>query len=279
VSTRFWKIISFAFHRLYATTTVQNAVYHQRQVILRNSTTPEGGIVQFLRLIWVNRYRRRRPDLIIIVIVGAVSVAGFAVAGGLSSQVSTAVGTEVLIQSLNCGYTNAKLAVSDDPAQSFVLVPEYAEKVNNAANYAQQCYSNKTAGTLNCGRFITKKLTSYIDNKATCPFRENICRSGSSNLRIDSGYIDSHKDLGHNFPVADRILTRNVLHCAPITTAGFTSQKNTSVGEVTVYHYGSSFDISGQQQDFVFAVKSIDSQYALTFAPDVNENSANYGVT
>ncbi|KAI0972391.1 hypothetical protein F4678DRAFT_478828 [Xylaria arbuscula] len=230
ISTRFWRILCFAFHRQYATTTTQKVVYHQRQAILRNSSSPEGGIQQLLKLAWANRHGSSRFSPLLIIIVASVCISAFAVAGGLSSQISTAVGSEVLIDSLNCGYIDPKKLAGQDgqvsfPEQLFALVPNRAETIDNAANYAQQCYSNDTAGTLDCGRFVTKKLESFIDNKATCPFQDKMCRSNSTNIRIDSGYINSHEHLGHNYPAGDRILARNVFHCAPITTTGFTNKK------------------------------------------------------
>ncbi|KAI0451116.1 hypothetical protein F5B21DRAFT_516963 [Xylaria acuta] len=229
ISTRFWRILCFAFHRQYATTTMQKVVYHQRQAILRNSATPEGGIQQFLRLVWANRHRSERFAPLFMIMVATACVFTFAVAGGLSSQISTAVGTEVLIHSHNCGYIDPKKLQDPDgqasfPQQLFALVPNRAETIDNAANYAQQCYSNNTAGTLDCGRFVTKKLESLIDNTATCPFQDEMCRSNAANIRIDSGYINSHEHLGHNYPAENRILARNVFHCAPITTTGFTSE-------------------------------------------------------
>ncbi|KAI0540025.1 hypothetical protein GGR58DRAFT_512040 [Xylaria digitata] len=233
ISTRFWRILCFAFHRQYATTTTQKVVYHQRQAILRNSTTPEGGIQQLMRLVWANRHRSDRFAPLLLIIVAAVCISAFAVAGGLSSQISTAVGTEVLIDSLNCGFIDRNKIQDPDgqgsyTQQFFALVPNRADTIDNAANYAQQCYLNDTAGTLDCGRFVTKKLESFIDNKATCPFQDKMCRSNSTNIRIDSGYINSHEHLGHNYPVEDRVLFRNVIHCAPITTTGFTKDKKVS---------------------------------------------------
>lgn len=219
VASRFWRIICFAFHRQYAKATSQNAIYHQRQAILRNSSTPEEGILQLVRLIWANRERGDRLAPLFIAVVAAVCIAAFAIAGGLSSQISTAVGTEVLIQSLNCGYNVPGILNSSNPdgpiseiQQFFARVPNRAGKIKTAANYAQQCYSNNTAGLVDCGRFVRKKLDSIIDDRATCPFQEKMCRSNSTNLRIDSGYIDSHNDLGHNYPAEDRFLARSVIH-------------------------------------------------------------------
>ncbi|KAF2968840.1 hypothetical protein GQX73_g4747 [Xylaria multiplex] len=280
ISTRFWRILCFAFHRQYATTITQKVVYHQRQAILRNSATPEEGIQQLIRLVWANRHRNDRFAPCLVILVAAVCMSAFAVAGGLSSQISTAVGTEVLIDSFNCGYIDPKKIQDPDgqvsfPQQHFALVPNRAETIDNAANYAQQCYLDDTAGTLDCGRFVTKKLESIIDNKATCPFQDKMCRSNSTNIRIDSGYINSHEHLGHNYPVEDRILLRNVFHCAPITTTGFTSKASALGDDLTLYHYGSVLAPSGEK-DYVFAAQSVESQYALALSSNFSFATANY---
>ncbi|KAI1157431.1 hypothetical protein F5B18DRAFT_645083 [Nemania serpens] len=60
VASRFWRIVCFAFHRQYATATSQSALYHQRQAILRNSSTPEEGMLQLARLMWANREKGDR---------------------------------------------------------------------------------------------------------------------------------------------------------------------------------------------------------------------------
>jgi hypothetical protein len=279
VSTRFWRIVCFAFHRHYATPSPQNTVYHQRQAILRNSSAAESGMLLLLQLIWANG--RNGLGVLLSVVVAAFCVAAFAVAGGLSSQISTAVGTEVLIHSANCGYLDfnkVTAAGSDGDLEGyFALAPVEAEAINNAANYAQQCYSNATAKILDCGRFTKMALPIIVNNKAACPFQEAMCRSNSTNIQIDSGYIDSHEDLGLNSRADHRILARNVLHCAPIRTEGFTSQNNTSLGNLTLYHYG-NITVPTGLTDYSFAVESIESQYAIARSPDFPVSGGNYGL-
>ncbi|GAW15864.1 hypothetical protein ANO14919_052860 [Xylariales sp. No.14919] len=282
IATRFWKVVCFAFHRLYSTATSQSAVYHQRQAILRNSSTPEGSIQQLVRLIWANRHMSDRYAPLLPTIVALLCITAFTAAGGLSSQISTAVGTEVLIRSLNCGILDRKNVPSTSDGQVtetqafFALAPRKAENIDNAANYAQQCYSNGTARNLDCGRFVTKQLTKFVDDDALCPFEEKMCRSSSKNLRIDSGYISSHEHLGINSP--DKFFARNVLHCAPIMTDDYTSQLSTSMGNITLYHYGSLLSPSGLK-DYVFAAESIDSQYAFGLSPDFPAVGSNYRVS
>ncbi|KAI0449692.1 hypothetical protein F5B21DRAFT_517984 [Xylaria acuta] len=253
VSTRVWRIVCFAFHRQHATPTQQDVVYHQCQVILRNSSSAETGI----------RLLTRSMRLATTVVVAAVCIAAFTSAGGFSSQISTTVGTEVLIKSANCG-SSASTGFVD--AMSSPFLPIIAGAINNAANYAQQCYSNNNTGILNCGRFITKNIVSHIETQADCPFPNSVCRVKSANLRIDSGFINSHDHFGLNSPPNERILTRKILHCAPMKTSGFSGQRATSFGEITVYHYG-SMEIGDEVVDYMTTASSISSQYSTTLVP------------
>ncbi|KAI0157702.1 hypothetical protein GGR57DRAFT_510667 [Xylariaceae sp. FL1272] len=221
VSNRGWRIMSFALHHFNARTTPQGAVYHQYQAILRNSDT-QTSILQLVNLIWANCFRDVsliRP--LIILTVASIYTVAFTVAGGFSSQISTAVGTEVLIESKNCGWYMDNFA---SIGNAFRAVAVEAGEITNANNYAQQCYSNDSTGILDCGRLTTQKLPATVNTQAPCPFREDVCRS-SLNILIDSGYIDSH-DLGLNTPPSQRMHARMVIQCAPMQTQGFTSRMN-----------------------------------------------------
>ncbi|KAI0551764.1 hypothetical protein F4679DRAFT_537883 [Xylaria curta] len=266
LASRTWRIICFIFHRCYSTANSQDATYHQRQAILRNSSSPESGIYMLSKLLWTNRRSNKwfRP---LPAVLGAIfCLAAFTVAGGFSSQISTAIGNEVLIESSNCG-ASARATSFAQPETLETFGSYQATILSNAANYAQQCYSQNNSGLLDCGRFVTNRIPNEIDMKANCPFRKDVCKSQSENLRIDSGYIDSHKHLGLNAPVSQRFLYRNVLHCAPLSTAGFTSQRNLSVGPATLYHYGSVYS-SGRVDDYVYAAKPVETQYSEAKSDD-----------
>jgi hypothetical protein len=47
VASRFWRILCFILHLYYSTSKPEDAIYHQRQVILRNSSSPDTGLVSF----------------------------------------------------------------------------------------------------------------------------------------------------------------------------------------------------------------------------------------
>ncbi|KAI0410049.1 hypothetical protein F4802DRAFT_543138 [Xylaria palmicola] len=271
VASRTWRILCFVLHRLYSTADPEDAIYHQRQTIFRNSSSPESGIQMLLSLLWANRRSKGWSRPLPAVTVAILCASLFIIAGGFSSRVSTAVGTEVLIKSSNCGYTPTNVA-------DFLELSSRATKINSAANYAQQCYSDENTGLLDCGRLITKRVTSNIDLQAGCPFQSPICRNESTNLRIDSGYIDSHDILGLNAPPDERMWFRNVLHCAPLNTAGFTIERNASLGTMTLYQYGQTAMGSDEEMDYVYAARSVESQYSAVESPDTIVQYANYVV-
>lgn len=60
VATGFWKIACICAHWYYSTAAPRDALYHQRQVILRNSYTPQSGLWRILQLAWGFRREYRR---------------------------------------------------------------------------------------------------------------------------------------------------------------------------------------------------------------------------
>ncbi|KAI0429645.1 hypothetical protein F5Y09DRAFT_356792 [Xylaria sp. FL1042] len=258
VATRVWRIICFAIHRPCSKKSSQNAIYHQHQAILRNSSAPEDGILLLTHVLRAGKGSTGRFRPLSTAVVATVCIVSFAIASGFSSSISTAIGDEVLIKSINCGSMPAKLLPTEIP----LTFAYHAQKNNAAANYAQQCYSGGGEGLLDCGRFVTKQIVGNVNINATCPFGNGICRNNSSNIRIDSGYLSSHDHFGLNAPPDHRILWRNVYHCAPLITKDYTSQINASFGEATIYRYGSSTS-STKYGDYIYAAKSLDAQYSF----------------
>ncbi|KAI0817298.1 hypothetical protein GGR55DRAFT_11801 [Xylaria sp. FL0064] len=276
VTTRVWRIICFVFHRIYSTADPRDAIYHQRQTIFRNSSSPESGIQMLLWLLWANRHSKGwlRPLPAAIVAILCISI--FTVAGGFSSRISTAVGNEVLIDTSNCGYMPT--AESVNSPSFYGLAANEATIINSAANYAQQCYSSKNTGLLDCNRFAMQQVAKIIDSQAGCPFKSHVCRNESANLRIDSGFLDTHHVLGFNAPSNERILFRNVLHCAPLTTAGYKRESLSSAGNYTFYQYGAIVGSPNETTDYVHAAPSIKAQYAPSVSNDIVVSSANYAL-
>lgn len=274
IGTRFWRIICFAVHRTSSTARPQDAVYHQSQAILRNSSSPESGLTLLLGLLWSSRRSQKRLRPLLAATCALLCLAAFGAAGGLSSQISTRVGNEVLIKSAGC----ASSILSEFDLQSyFTTLPATAERVNNAANYAQQCYSNSSDRT-DCDRLVESRLEGMVDMDAPCPFDDQICQSQSGNIRLDTGYVNSHSHLGLNSPEKQRVLWRNVLHCAPLTTDGFTSQEVTPLQNFTRYHLGSQ-NAPNSSIDYVHKAPSLESQYSSVFADDIAVSHNAYSLT
>ncbi len=269
VSSRFWRVVCLAFHRLYSTPEPRDALHHQRQAILRNSATPESGFWVFSQLYWAwCRSGSATYSLLrtLPVILSAVfCICAFAVTSGFSSRVSTGIGNEVLIDGTNCGLIELAAAAS---FESIALrTVNVARLANNAANYAQQCYlfNSSGSGMFDCTSFVENRLPATINDQAPCPFKNGICRSNNSNLLLDTGYIDSHEHLGLNAPENERIQIRNVYQCAPLRTTGYTSNVVGLGQNYTRYHYGSALRGSKNNRtlyNYTFEVESLSSQYS-----------------
>lgn len=56
VGSRIWVILCLILHRSYSTAEQRDALHHQRQAILRNSSTSDGGLVRLL-VLWLRRIK------------------------------------------------------------------------------------------------------------------------------------------------------------------------------------------------------------------------------
>ncbi|GAP83325.1 hypothetical protein SAMD00023353_0203250 [Rosellinia necatrix] len=221
VTAQLWSIACFACHAFFSTKNPRDMLHHQRQAILRNNGAPAGTAITLIQLAWAWRHTpgvaRRVTPLLACTVLLAI---GFAAAAGFSSRV--ALGNTVLLRPRNCGIASNTLL--DVETTSNIFLPWLAKQHTIASNYAQQCYSSSEtlADCLNTA-FVRRELGTSVDSNAPCPFNETVCSSTSSNIRLDSGFIDTHFDLGVNAPPDERFQFKTVLHCAPLTTKGYRS--------------------------------------------------------
>lgn len=178
----------------------------------------------------------------------------FTVAAGFSSSISSGVGNEVLLDGNGCGvvYTG-----SSTPETVSALHGYVSQTINNAVNYAQECYSSNGTGNFDCTNFIKDHLPGTVDDQAPCPFQDGICRSNESNILLDSGYLDSREHFGLNMPDSQRIFFRTTMHCAPVNTEGFSKNISTAVNNYTQYFYGPYAD----NENFTWQIEDMDAQY------------------
>lgn len=265
VASRLWRISCLVLHRWYSTTADKSAIHHQRQVILRNSRAADAAFFEFLCLFWTWRKSQvqRIAGLIPLIMFSVCYLAAFTAAGGFSSNISSSIGDEVRINSDYCG-----MIVANNTVESQSIKSRWnAELANTAANYVQQCYrNNQSNATTACNKFVRSSLSTQTTNHtAECPFQHQICRNPQSTLRLDSGYIDSHDDLGLNAPKNERFATRYVLHCAPLETHNYVSHVVEDGRGWDRYHYGNitigSSDNRTDSLDYIYKIQDVDQQY------------------
>jgi len=138
--------------------------------------------------------------------------------GIFSSKALINTRSEVLISGQNCG-----LILSDlNPNISIESRVFYQQqKVADYFSYATKCYHNtKVQGTESCNKFTISTLPYTSNKNASCPFAEEMCKSNTGNLLLDSGYLDSLDHLG--LIKGPRFAIRYYTHCAPLNTQNFT---------------------------------------------------------
>lgn len=94
--------------------------------------------------------------------------------------------------------------------------------------------------------FVQKQIPRSILTNASCPFpgTDKICMRNSTNLRIDTGLIDSDEHFGMNARLEDRFKYREVIDCAPLRTKGYSSISRGVLGNGSVVEemaYGRGF--------------------------------------
>lgn len=253
VGTSFWRMSCFALHYFYSTEAPRDALYHQRQAILRNAANTTTGITSLFLVFnaWRNSrsrdqsqpsvqyYRRILP----LLAFSCLTLAAFAVASTFSSRISTITGNAVLLSGHNCGMPNFDPSTTEAKDYLTVYEPYVSRLATSNANYAQQCYP-PLPNTQSCNIFVRSNLNLKVFRNATCPFPGDICKSQDANLLLDTGFLDRHYDLGLNAPSGQRFQFRTVLRSAPLKTDGFkikvaSSSTNSSTSYVR-YYFGRS---------------------------------------
>ena len=253
VGARFWRIVCVAIHHAQSSAEPQDGIYHQRQAILKNADNPLAGFLSWYQLLmaWRKIGHRTYHRLLPMAILSACIGIGFIAASLLSSRVGSAMGEEVLVRG-TCGVNilghhiagqDKNPAVETSPEFFTVLIPFLGQRLVSFSNYALSCYATK-GNAQGCNTYVKSQLPFTSNHSAACPFQDGICRLNNSNILIDTGYIDSHKDLGMNARPEDRFLYRRTTHCAPLVSEGYTSTINYNNSGIPVpyiqYNYGAN---------------------------------------
>lgn len=253
VGTRFWRLGCFCIHRYFSSEHARDALCHQQQAILRNAAESTSGLWTLLRACWAWRRNGLSPSrrFLSSILFAILTFMVFSVATIFSSEIATSMGQEVLLRGSNCGYLSQNITGLDD---GIALQSYLSQRTALSMAYAQRCYNNN-ANSRDCSILYKPRLQWTIDQNATCPFSgaEKICLSSSGNLHLDTGFIDSDRDLGINSPSGMRFLYRSAIDCAPLKTKEYTrktsyapifetSAKGDTGRKVMQYFYGKSLD-------------------------------------
>lgn len=244
-----WRILSFLIHQHRAghDWKDKDALHHQQQVILRNSDNSAVTAWQMIRFTWNKRKLGRKQILrnLPFVILALCNTLLFAVAGVFSSSVTKAAGTETLISSSHCGYTQYVVQPDDKPgASTTAWIVRLANETFAAIMYSRACYGD-ASNELQCGRFPQTQLVSTSKMNVSCPFQSQICLEGpSAAFRVESQWIDTNNDLGINSKASDRLQYRKVTTCSVIHTTGYFDERNATrtsgdPWRAVMYNYGS----------------------------------------
>ena len=84
---------------------------------------------------------------------------------------------------------------------------------SESLSYAQRCYSKTRSEGGTCASFQLP-FVPFTNKTVPCPFTENMCALPDA-FQVDSGFVDSDKDLGINLPPRNRVSFRKVITCVP----------------------------------------------------------------
>ncbi|KAF2142266.1 uncharacterized protein K452DRAFT_333074 [Aplosporella prunicola CBS 121167] len=235
IGTSTWKICCFILHYIYSTEASRDALYHQRQAILRNSANASTGISSLFLLLkaWQTQSTKAYQRILPLLAFSCLILAAFAVASTFSSRISS-VGTAVLLSGTNCGYMYPLSKSSDPMGLTTVFQPYLSQKHTSDADYAQECYPD-IQSTEGCNTFVQRRLSTSVIRNAFCPFPGDICKSQDSNLLLDTGLVDSHNDLGINAPPGHRYQFRFV-NLGPSSYARYYYGPRLQVGRLQSHH-------------------------------------------
>ncbi|QPC71273.1 hypothetical protein HYE68_002025 [Fusarium pseudograminearum] len=216
VAIRLWLIIAFTTHQFAAAGGKHDGLYYQRQVILRNVKSAPAAAWLFIQQAWHWRgiarssYSRTLPLALFCIIYSV----GFAILAVFSSQISDSASAYRLLRSPSCGF--------QIPSEEYQKATFDNQR---AALYSKECYSNTSSPM--CNMLPTRKL-EWASSSVDCPFGGKVCLDTPS-LKMESGMIDTHYDLGLNNPPKNRLKYRRETVCSPLNTGdGFTQYINGS---------------------------------------------------
>lgn len=230
--SQLWRLFQFGLHQARANTKPSHFLYHQQQVVLRNTGTDLNALWRFLRLGIAWRHQkhvavvRTSVPLVVWTFIHFVTVV---VASVLSSWVLSA-GNRALSRSPYCGTFNQTYldkVYSNDVSDPTVapLAMEYASYINQRFAAVQQHVDICSTSVEGCNSMAAEDLSysaQLMPNK--CPFDSEACHPKiDGSMSFDTGYLSSMEHLGINAPEHGRVAFRFTAQCAPLNDMKYTT--------------------------------------------------------
>jgi hypothetical protein len=203
-------------------TRASRRLHHQQQVLLRLGISDVDFLWRVAKSTWTWKKRKapkaasRQTPLITIALIHCALIFAASI---LTSRLADSTG-DVLLQSPICGWPDIKiLQVAQEKltalpgADAFYMTAQSLYGV--AREYSRECYTQTALlNSPGCNSFIKSTVDSIVRIDDPCPFQETVCETSA--LTIDTGLLDSHKDMGVNAPPSNRVQFRKALSCAVI---------------------------------------------------------------
>jgi len=213
----------------------------------------------------------------IIVLIPLFIWCGFIVAGLFVARLTTPGYkiNNVLMEPGTCGFVNYDSSTPDRLLAGFNKI---ANDTSQARVYAQKCYS-AASGTPGCSSLPVQSINISTNSAASCPWSGDRCVGGPFGaFEMDSGWIDSHDDLGINAKPSDRVQARLVNTCSVIhygdllnivpdnTTAGLSDFYQYNLGSIEgVTNYTYQYSTHTVNDEVAYTITSV---FANTFVPN-----------
>ena len=184
----FWRILSYTTHQIRSSRGPNDAIFYQQQAVLKNSGSALDAAWKFSRVSWAWRKHSKwwkfgRSHNLLFIVMGLLFAVVFAVAAIFSSQVTKSAGTEVLIQSPNCGFWEFN-STTNKGVWGWDL--KTLNTSINAANYANTCYGTGNSNSALCSTYtvpevcasqVSPQFRGRVFQNSTCPERCFRCLS------------------------------------------------------------------------------------------------------
>lgn len=219
---QFWQSLCYCLFQSRRLPAVRDDANQEVRAVLCNSTSDGGAFWQLISIGTRGRGRAwtAKVQLSMLVLAAAINVIAFGAAGIVSSRVTSAR-SEVLLRPSHCGGWRSVNA-STSYREWADMGAAHDMWVVRGWHFHSMCRNSSTTST-NCNAYGRRLIhwTSLMHNE--CPFDPSMCTNDTV-VRLDSGMIDSHLDLGINSRPSDRITVSKVTDCAPLTVNGFTKR-------------------------------------------------------